>query len=111
MCASRRRQNSKPEDTLLPGEFEVCVFLLSGFSSPVIAERMSVALNTVKYQIHRAMVKTGKESRTALALWMRERYPTEADLREGYRDACVYCARKRKETNRMIGRSQRKGEA
>jgi DNA-binding CsgD family transcriptional regulator len=75
----------KPEDMLMPREFEAVALLAQGLARPEIAARMGIADNTVTHHLMRVKIKTGKETQVAMALWFIEKFPTEADRKRGFR--------------------------
>jgi DNA-binding CsgD family transcriptional regulator len=91
----------RPEETLTPREFEAATVLaVDGAQNHGIAKLLGISSGTVKVYIKHAMIKSGSETRTALALWYVRKYPTAKARGEGYVNACLYavdqtrCARR-----------------
>ena len=54
-----------------------------------IARQLGISYETAKAHIYRAMRKTGRETRTALALWYVRKFPTPEAQEAGYVSACL----------------------
>jgi DNA-binding NarL/FixJ family response regulator len=93
--------STKPEDTLMPSEFEVCDLLVKGLNCKQSGRELGRSANSVTVDIKHAMQKMGMENRVMLALRFTEKYPDEASRREGYRDACVRVIQSLKARRRM----------
>jgi hypothetical protein len=68
---------------------------------------MHISPDTAKHYLWLAMRKTGKETRTALALWYIYKYPTEEAREKGYVQACLLLVERMHNRSRGF-RSKRK---
>ena len=82
----------RPEDTLLPSEFDAVTALIKGMGYKEMAQELGVTIGTVSSALTKARLKAGKENNIGLAVWFVEKFPTEELRREGYIKSCLYLA-------------------
>jgi len=93
----------KPEDTLMPREFEVARALAEFGADREFARALGLCERSAQKQLSAIMRKTGMEDRKSLAEWFASKFPTEEAREQGYISACLYLAHMLKHRRRNPG--------
>lgn len=79
----------KPEDTLTPAEIRACSLASEGLNNVEIGRQLGCSASSIAAALYRSRQKSGTDNRVQMVLWFLRKWPTEAECREAYRDACV----------------------